>query len=90
MPLVVAPGDDLGSRSSVEIVSLAWAVQQRVYRRMWRPATDRRPRGAVQLQGTSGTSHRVLEGDWRILYTIEDDRLVVCVVRVAHRREAYR
>jgi len=33
---------------------------------------------------------RVRVGDYRIVYTIEDDRLVVLVVRIAHRREVYR
>ncbi len=34
--------------------------------------------------------YRVRVGDYRIVYTIEDDRLVVLVVRIAHRREVYR
>jgi mRNA interferase RelE/StbE len=28
-------------------------------------------------------------GDYRIVYTIEDDRLIVLVLRVAHRGEVY-
>lgn len=34
--------------------------------------------------------YRVRVGDYRIVYNIEDDRLVVLVVRIAHRREVYR
>ncbi|MDE0194989.1 MAG: type II toxin-antitoxin system RelE/ParE family toxin, partial [bacterium] len=34
--------------------------------------------------------YRVRVGDYRILYEVIDDRLVIHVVRVAHRREAYR
>jgi len=37
-------------------------------------------------QGT----YRVREGDYRIVYDIEDDVLLVLVVRVGHRREVYR
>ena len=33
---------------------------------------------------------RIRVGDYRVIYSIEDDVLVVTVVRVAHRREAYR
>lgn len=33
---------------------------------------------------------RVRVGDYRIVYVIEGNRLIVLVVRVAHRREAYR
>jgi mRNA interferase RelE/StbE len=34
--------------------------------------------------------YRIRVGDYRIIYSIEDDRLVVLVVRIAHRREFYR
>jgi mRNA interferase RelE/StbE len=33
---------------------------------------------------------RLRIGDYRILYRIEDDRLVVLVIRIGHRREVYR
>jgi len=33
---------------------------------------------------------RIRVGDYRVIYAIEDDRLLVLVLRVAHRREAYR
>jgi mRNA interferase RelE/StbE len=65
-------------------------VRERLYRRMRRLETDPRPKTAVQLQGASETFFRVREGDWRIIYTIEDDRLIVLVVRIAHRSIAYR
>jgi mRNA interferase RelE/StbE len=29
-------------------------------------------------------------GDWRIVYQIQDDRLMVLVVRIGHRRDVYR
>lgn len=65
-------------------------IQERLYRRMKRLATNPRPTTAVLLQGASDTFYRVREGDYRIIYTIEDDRLVVLVVRFAHRSIAYR
>ncbi len=34
--------------------------------------------------------YRVRVGDYRIIYSIEDDILIVFIVKVAHRREAYR
>jgi len=51
-------------------------------------ADDPRPRGCVKLTGAD--KYRVRQGTYRILYTIDDDRIVVSVVRVAHRRSAYR
>lgn len=47
-----------------------------------------RPPGSIKLSGEE--KYRVRCGDYRILYTIEDDVLVVYVVKVGHRREIYR
>ena len=65
-------------------------IQERLYRRMKRLETNPRPKTAVQLQGTTDTFYRVREADYRIIYSIEEDRLVVLVVRIAHRSIAYR
>ena len=48
-----------------------------------------RPPGSVQLQGPEGFC-RVRVGDYRIVYLIEDRVLLICVVRVAHRKDVYR
>ena len=49
---------------------------------------DPRPSGCVKLTGAE--KYRVRQGAYRILYTIEDDRVVVTIVRVAHRKSVYR
>lgn len=51
-------------------------------------ARDPRPYGAIKMSGFSD-QYRVREGDWRIIYTINDKRLEVDVVRVATRDEVY-
>ena len=63
-------------------------VQRRIGRRIDRLAGDPRA-DAVKLRG-AGEVWRARVGDYRILYVLEDQRLVVVVVRIAHRREAYR
>lgn len=47
-----------------------------------------RPPGAKKLVGGQG-EWRVRTGDYRIVYEIHDDVLVVLVVTVGHRREIY-
>jgi mRNA interferase RelE/StbE len=64
-------------------------VRQRVDRAILALADNPRPHGCAKLAGTAD-GWRIRVGDWRILYTIEDDRLVVLVVEVGHRREVYR
>ena len=59
-----------------------------------RSATDAlrgapRPAGAAKLAGTDDL-WRIRVGSYRVIYTIDDDVLVVTVVRVGHRREVYR
>ncbi|WP_343924097.1 type II toxin-antitoxin system RelE family toxin [Rhodoglobus aureus] len=48
---------------------------------------DPRPPGAKALQGRLG--FRVRIGDYRIVYTIQDDVLLVVVVTLGHRRDVY-
>lgn len=48
-------------------------------------ASDPRPSGAVKLTGIE--LFRIRSGEIRVVYSIEDDRLIVIVVRVGHRRE---
>jgi len=52
-------------------------------------ATDPRPAGSVKLAGQAA-AYRVRVGDYRILYDVDDERHELLVLRVKHRREAYR
>ena len=52
-------------------------------------ANTPRPPGSVKLQGPEGF-HRIRVGDYRVVYLIRDRILLVCVVRMAHRRDVYR
>ena len=52
-------------------------------------ADNPRPPGVEKLTG-SENSYRVRVGDYRILYQILDNIVLVIVVRIRHRREAYR
>ena len=51
-------------------------------------ALDPRPPGCEKLSGLD--RYRLRVGVYRLLYEIEDDVLTVLVVKVAHRRDAYR
>jgi len=62
-------------------------VRRRVQGAIAMLAQDPRPPGARALQGRPGLRVRV--GDYRIIYTVEDDVLLVVVVRLGHRRDVY-
>jgi mRNA interferase RelE/StbE len=47
--------------------------------------------GAKKLQGMKNPPYwRVRVGDYRVLYQVQKQEVVVLVVKVAHRREVYR
>ncbi len=51
-------------------------------------AEEPRPRGCEKLSGRE--AYRVRVGRYRVVYTLEDDRLIVEVIKVGHRRDVYR
>lgn len=64
-------------------------VRQRIVRVAERLGSNPRPPGMVKLAGADEL-YRVRAGDYRIIYQIADDELIVLIVRVAHRKDAYR
>jgi len=48
-----------------------------------------RPKGVKKLTGAEDL-YRIRVGDYRFVYQILDDRLIVLVVRIAHRKDVYR
>jgi mRNA interferase RelE/StbE len=64
-------------------------AQKRVQAAIELLAEQPRPSGAKKLVGGEG-EWRVRTGDYRIVYEIHDDVLLVLVVAVGHRREIYR
>jgi mRNA interferase RelE/StbE len=50
-------------------------------------AEDPRPPASRPLRGRP--AWRVRAGDYRIIYTIEDDVLLIVVVTLGHRRDVY-
>ncbi|MEI9956378.1 MAG: type II toxin-antitoxin system RelE/ParE family toxin [Ferruginibacter sp.] len=50
-------------------------------------AKNPRPEGYKKLKGRPG--FRIRKGDYRIIYEIFDDKLIVSVIAVAHRKDVY-
>ncbi len=63
-------------------------IRRRVQAAIELLSTNPRPPKAIQLVGGAG-EWRVRTGDYRIIYEIHDDHLIVLILRVGHRREIY-
>jgi mRNA interferase RelE/StbE len=72
-----------------EVEALARDVRARIVSKVESLAANPRPPGCSKLAGQDN-EYRVRVGDWRIIYGVEDRVLLVLVLRVRHRREAYR
>ncbi len=59
----------------------------RILRKTKALAHEPRPIGSQKLSGQE--RYRLRQDDYRILYSIEDARLIVVVVKVGHRRQVY-
>ena len=62
--------------------------QERIIERIRGLAQNPRPPGSKRLSGEE--KYRIRQGDYRILYQIFDDTVLVVVVRIAHRRDVYK
>lgn len=63
--------------------------RQRLVGRISGLAENPRPTGAEKLSGTRD-KYRIRQGNYRVLYEIEDDVLTVYIVRIADRKDVYR
>ena len=64
-------------------------VRQPLARRVSALAENPRPPDSRKLEGTNDC-YRLRQGDYRLVYTILEDRIVVLVLRVGHRGDVYR
>jgi mRNA interferase RelE/StbE len=71
-----------------EIRKLDLGIRRRILAGIAELEQDPRPAGCKKLAGESD-AWRIRVGDYRVLYEVIDDVLVVTVVRVAHRREVH-
>ena len=62
--------------------------RQRIVERIQGLKTDPRPPGSQKLSGKE--RYRIRQGQYRIVYSIEKDELVVYVVKIGNRKEVYR
>lgn len=63
-------------------------VRQRIIQRIGDLADDPRPQAARKLSGHN--KFRIRQGSYRIVYSIENDELVIVVVKIGHRKDVYR
>lgn len=81
--LIVSPA------ATRRLAKLEPVIRRRIATALDALCANPRPNGAVTLKGEPGL-WRIRVGSYRVVYMIEDDRLVVLVLKLGHRRQIYR
>ena len=71
-----------------ELKKIPQKYLKKVVDKIYSLASDPRPPGCEKL--TNEEVYRIRYGIYRILYTIEDDKLIIIVIKVGHRKDVYK
>ena len=71
-----------------DLPSISLKDVRRIIERIQKLANDPYPVDAVRLKGRD--EWRIRQGDYRILYIVEEKIVTVFVVKIGHRREVYK
>lgn len=72
-----------------QLKALNHSVQKRIVKRLRTLRRNPRPQGVKKLTGDDNL-YRIREGDYRIIYSIQDKELIVLTVKIDDRKEVYR
>jgi mRNA interferase RelE/StbE len=78
----------IAASASKELEQIAKRDRERIGVRVRSLASNPRPPGCEKLSGQD--KYRIRQGDYRILYAVDDSNSIVDVVKIGHRREVYR
>lgn len=71
-----------------ELDALPAQARARIIKALHRLAGN--PRKSPNIKALHGGGYRLRVGNYRVLYAVKDDLLLVLVVKVGHRKDVYR
>jgi mRNA interferase RelE/StbE len=80
---------ELTKKAAKQFNLLPAKVRSRLQPKLEALADNPRPSGVVKLEDTDN-QYRIRVGTYRIVYEIEDDVLLVLVIKVGHRKDVYK
>jgi mRNA interferase RelE/StbE len=71
-----------------ELKKLPKLTTQKIIKRIGLLAIDPRPIGCEKLAAQE--FYRIRQGNFRIVYSIQDDELTIWVIKISHRKDIYK
>jgi mRNA interferase RelE/StbE len=71
-----------------ELERLPRKDRQKIVQKIRALASEPRPHGSEKLSAEE--KYRVRQGDYRVVYSVNDDYRIVLIVKVGHRKGVYR
>jgi len=73
-----------------ELSRLPKAIVKKTEKAIDALAKEPRPVGVKKLKGIEEDLYRIRVGDYRIIYSIEDEIKIIDILKIGHRKEIYR
>lgn len=77
----------ISKKAEKELYKLPNDISKRITTAINELCNNPRPKGYRKMMGQRG--YRIRKGDYRIIYEIEDDKIIITVLNVGHRRDIY-
>lgn len=81
---------DFSRAAEDQLESIPKSDVKKIIKRAEKLGSDPFPPGHEHLKGAAISIYRVRQGDYRILYTVHEEKLLVLVAKIGHRKEVYR
>lgn len=78
----------LSNKAQKELDKLSDKTALRISRKIYQLETNPYGLGSQKLGG--GKGYRIRIGDYRVIYTVNKENKLITIIKIRHRREAYR
>lgn len=81
---------EFAPRTEKQLKIIPTHIRAKIFDRIEKLSKTPRPKNIEPLQGLDLGLFRIRQGDYRIVYSIQDSKLLILILRIVHRKEVYK